>query len=134
KYGIRRIVTGFLDLLSVLFVGRFRQKPMHFFGTIGTLSFLVGFIFTLKLFIEKIYSIYVSGIPVKRTITEQPLFYLALVAVVIGTQLFLTGFIAELLSMQSLSRKDYLISGKVGFDRDDRVITTVPAPERQGRT
>lgn len=133
KYGIRRIVTGFLDLLSVLFVGRFRQKPMHFFGTIGSLSFLVGFIFTLKLFLEKIYSLYVSGIPVKRTITEQPLFYLALVALVIGTQLFLTGFIAELLSMQSLSKKDYLISHKVGFDHEDRIITTVPTPIRHGR-
>lgn len=133
KYGLRRIITGFLDLLSVLFVGRFRQKPMHFFGTIGSLSFLVGFIFTLKLFGEKMYSLFVSGVPVKRTITEQPLFYLALAALVIGTQLFLTGFIAELLSMQSLSKKDYLISGEVGFDQKDRIITTVPAPAQRER-
>lgn len=133
KYGFRRIVTGFLDLLSVLFVGRFRQKPMHFFGTIGSLSFLIGFIFTLKLFGEKMYSLFVSGVPVKRTITEQPLFYLALVALIIGTQLFLTGFIAELLSMQSLSKKDYLISGEVGFDRKSRIITTVPAPGQRAR-
>lgn len=133
KYGLRRIVTGFLDLLSVLFVGRFRQKPMHFFGTIGSLSFLVGFIFTLKLFGEKMYSLFISGIPVKRAITDQPLFYLALVALIIGTQLFLTGFIAELLSMQSLSKKDYLISDKVGFDKDERIITTVPAPTRNVR-
>lgn len=133
KYGFRRIVTGFLDLLSVLFVGRFRQKPMHFFGTIGSLSFLIGFIFTLKLFGEKMYSLFVSGVPVKRTITEQPLFYLALVALIIGTQLFLTGFIAELLSMQSLSKKDYLISGEVGFDHKSRIITTVPAPGQRAR-
>jgi hypothetical protein len=66
---------------------------------------------------------------VKRAITEQPLFYLALVALIIGTQLFLTGFLAELLSMQSVSKKDYLISEKIGFS-DDRIITTVPAPHR----
>lgn len=132
KYGIRRLITGFLDLLSVLFVGRFRQKPMHFFGTIGSLSFLIGFLFTLKLFGEKLYSLFVSGIPVKRAITDQPLFYLALVALIIGTQLFLTGFLAELMSMQSVSKKDYLISEKVGF-ADDLVITTVPAPARGAR-
>jgi glycosyltransferase involved in cell wall biosynthesis len=129
KYGVRRFITGFLDLLSVLFVGRFRQKPMHFFGTIGSLSFLVGIIFTLKLFIEKMYSLFISGIPVKRAITDQPLFYLALVALIIGTQLFLTGFLAELLSQQAVSKKDYLISEKIGFN-DERVITTVPAPTR----
>jgi glycosyltransferase involved in cell wall biosynthesis len=127
KYGIRRFITGFLDLLSVLFVGRFRQKPMHFFGTIGTLSFVIGFVFTLKLFGEKMYSLFISGIPVKRAITDQPLFYLALVALIIGVQLFLTGFLAELLSMQSLSKRDYLISEKVGFDHEEeRLITTVP--------
>ncbi|HEX7015724.1 MAG TPA: glycosyltransferase family 2 protein [Cyclobacteriaceae bacterium] len=129
KYGLGRLVTGFLDLLSVLFVGRFRRKPMHFFGTIGSLSFFIGFVFTLKLFGEKMYSLFVSGVPVKRAITDQPLFYLALVALIIGTQLFLTGFLAELLSMQSVSKKDYLISEKIGF-ADERFITTIPAPAR----
>lgn len=132
KYGIRRLITGFLDLLSVLFVGRFRQKPMHFFGTIGSLSFLFGIIFTLKVIGEKMYALFVLGVPAKRAITDQPLFYLALVAVVIGTQLFLTGFLAELLSLQSVSKKDYLISDKIGF-ADEQFITTVPSPTRSVR-
>ncbi|HEY8513204.1 MAG TPA: glycosyltransferase family 2 protein [Cyclobacteriaceae bacterium] len=132
KYGFRRLITGFLDLASVLFVGRFRQKPMHFFGTIGSVSFLIGFIFTVKLFGEKMYSLFVSGVPVKRAITEQPLFYLALVALIIGSQLFLTGFLAELLSQQAVSKKDYLISEKIGF-ADEQFITTVPAPTRSVR-
>jgi glycosyltransferase involved in cell wall biosynthesis len=132
KYGVRRLITGFLDLASVLFVGRFRQKPMHFFGTIGSASFLIGFIFTVKLFGEKMYSLFVSGVPVKRAITDQPLFYLALVALVIGSQLFLTGFLAELLSQQSVSKKDYLISEKIGF-ADEQFITTVPSPTRSVR-
>lgn len=132
KYGIRRLITGFLDLLSVLFVGRFRQKPMHFFGTIGSLSFLFGIIFTLKVIGEKMYALFVLGVPANRAITDQPLFYLALVAVVIGTQLFLTGFLAELLSLQSVSKKDYLISDKIGFT-DEQFITTVPAPTRTAR-
>lgn len=131
KYGFGRFVTGFLDLLSILFVSRFRQKPMHFFGAIGSLSFLIGFAFTLSLFWQKMDALFISHVPVKRDITEQPLFYLALVALVIGIQLFLTGFLAEMLSMQSLSKRDYLISEKVGFQPDEMVITTVPSPSRK---
>jgi glycosyltransferase involved in cell wall biosynthesis len=131
KYGFGRFITGFLDLLSILFVSKFRRKPMHFFGTIGSLSFLLGLVFTLKLFWDKMDALFISRIPVKRDITAQPLFYLALVALVIGVQLFLTGFIAEMLSMQSLSKRDYLISERVGFDKEDIVITTVPSPSRK---
>jgi glycosyltransferase involved in cell wall biosynthesis len=118
KFGIERFINGFLDLLSITFVSRFRQKPMHFFGTFGTLSFLIGFVFTLKLFWNKMDSLYFSREPLKRAITEQPLFYLALVAVVIGVQLFVTGFLAEMIAMQSLSKRDYLVIDTVGVQDD----------------
>lgn len=118
KFGIRRLITGFLDLASILFVSRFRQKPMHFFGTFGSLSFLIGFIFTFKIFWHKIDSLYFSKVPLSRDITEQPLFYLALVALIIGVQLFVTGFLAEMIAMQSLSKRDYLVIDKVGFEED----------------
>lgn len=116
KFGLERFINGFLDLLSITFVSRFRQKPMHFFGTWGTLSFLVGFIFTVKLFWDKIYGLFIAKIPIKRDITEQPIFYIALVAVVIGVQLFVTGFLAEMFAMQTLTRRDYLIIDKVGLE------------------
>ena len=116
KFGIERFINGFLDLLSVTFVSRFRQKPMHFFGTWGTLSFLVGFILTVKLFWDKIEALYFSHLPVKRDITEQPIFYIALVAVVIGVQLFVTGFLAEMIAMQSFSKREYLVIEKIGLD------------------
>ncbi|HYG18304.1 MAG TPA: glycosyltransferase family 2 protein [Ohtaekwangia sp.] len=118
KFGLERFINGFLDLLSILFVSRFRQKPMHFFGTFGTLSFLIGFIFTAKIFWDKMNSLFIARIPMKREITEQPLFYIALVAVVIGVQLFVTGFLAEMLAMQSLSKRDYLVIEKVGLEDD----------------
>jgi hypothetical protein len=91
---------------------------MHFFGTFGTLSFLIGFIFTAKIFWDKMNSLFIARIPMKREITEQPLFYIALVAVVIGVQLFVTGFLAEMLAMQSLSKRDYLVIEKVGLEDD----------------
>jgi glycosyltransferase involved in cell wall biosynthesis len=118
KFGVRRLITGFLDLASILFVSRFRQKPMHFFGTFGSLSFLIGFVFTFKIFWHKIDSLYFSKVPLSRDITEQPLFYLALVALIIGVQLFVTGFLAEMIAMQSLSKRDYLVIDKVGFEED----------------
>ena len=118
KFGIERFINGFLDLLSITFVSRFRQKPMHFFGTFGTLSFLIGFIFTAKIFWHKMDSLYFSRTPLTRDITAQPLFYLALVALIIGVQLFVTGFLAEMLAMQSLSKRDYLVIDKVGFEED----------------
>jgi glycosyltransferase involved in cell wall biosynthesis len=116
KFGFERFVRGFLDLLTITFVGRFALRPMHFFGTLGILSFLAGFAFTAKLFWDKIDSVYISHIPLKRDITQQPIFYLALVAVIIGVQLFVTGFLAELITRQSLSKKDYLVIDKVGVD------------------
>jgi glycosyltransferase involved in cell wall biosynthesis len=118
KFGWERFMNGFLDLLSITFVSKFRQKPMHFFGLLGTFSFLIGFVFTAKIFWDKMDSLFISKIPLKRDITDQPLFYLALVALVIGVQLFVTGFLAEMLAMQSLSKRDYLVIDKAGFDKD----------------
>ena len=116
KFGWERFMNGFLDLLSITFVSKFRQKPMHFFGLWGTLSFVAGFIMTVKLIWDKIDASYISKIPLKRQITEQPIFYLALVALVIGVQLFVTGFLAEMLAMQSLTKRDYLVIDTVGID------------------
>ncbi|HEU5290093.1 MAG TPA: glycosyltransferase family 2 protein [Cyclobacteriaceae bacterium] len=116
KFGWERFMNGFLDLLSITFVSKFRQKPMHFFGLWGTLSFIAGFIMTAKLIWDKIDASYISKIPLKRQITEQPIFYLALVALVIGVQLFVTGFLAEMLAMQSLSKRDYLVIDTVGIN------------------
>jgi len=115
KFGWERM-RGLFDLLSIMFVGKFALRPMQFFGTLGVLSFLAGFAFTLKVFWDKIDAVYFSKIPLKRDIADQPLFYLALVALVIGVQLFLTGFLAELLARQSISQRNYLAIEKVGFD------------------
>ena len=109
-------MRGFLDLLSITFIGRFAKRPMHFFGVWGFISFLLGFFFTVKILWDKVDSVFISKVPLKRDVTEQPIFYLALVAVVLGTQLFLTGFIAELVARQSISKKDYLIIESVGME------------------
>lgn len=114
KFGWERFVRGFLDLLTITFVGRFAQRPMHFFGAWGIVSFLVGFAFTTKILWDKIDSVFISKIPLKRDVAEQPIFYLALAAVLIGVQLFLTGFLAELLTRQSISKKEYLVIDRVG--------------------
>ena len=117
KYGWRRLVSGFLDLLTLMFVGKFSRKPMHFFGTMGIVSFTLGFIFTVKILWDKIDASYISKVPLKREVYQQPIFYLALVALIIGVQLFLTGFIADLLARQSVTKKDYLVIEKVGMEK-----------------
>jgi len=86
---------------------------MHFFGALGTISFLSGFIIIIKLIIEKINGIN-KGIPV-REITEQPLFFLALVALIVGVQLFLTGFLAEMMTSNNSHRSDYTISEEINL-------------------
>lgn len=107
KFGPGRFVKGFLDLLSIFFVGKFAKRPMHFFGPIGVLSFLIGIGITVYLISEKLVSI-ANGTSF-RNVTDQPLFYLALVAIVLGTQLFLTGFVAELVSRNGSNRNKYHI-------------------------
>lgn len=107
KYGWTRLFSGALDLLTISFITRFAKKPMHFFGSLGIFMMLIGFVVTGWLAGIKIHAI--SNHLEPREITEQPLFYLALLVVVIGVQLFLTGFLAELVSRSSHDRNNYLI-------------------------
>jgi glycosyltransferase involved in cell wall biosynthesis len=114
KFGLERFINGFLDLLSISFVTKFRRKPMHFFGSLGMISFLMGFFVTLWVLFEKQYNIYM-GLKV-RNVIDQPLFFLALVALVMGTQFFLAGYLGEMINVTSNKKgQDYLISEKVGF-------------------
>ncbi len=105
KFGPGRFVKGFLDLMSIFFVGKFAKRPMHFFGPLGVISFLLGFFITIWLICEKLMSI--ANGTVYRNVTDQPLFFLALVAIIIGSQLFLTGFVAELVSRNGSDRNKY---------------------------
>jgi len=109
KFGLERFINGFLDLLSITFVSRFKRKPMHFFGLLGTVSFLLGFVFTVKIFWDKLYALYYLQVLPDRDITDQPLFYLALVALIVGVQLFLAGFLAEMIALKSHSKNDYVV-------------------------
>jgi glycosyltransferase involved in cell wall biosynthesis len=113
KFGLERFVNGFLDLLTIFFVSKFSKKPMHFFGVLGTLCFMGGFAVTLFLIAQKIIDSY-QNID-HRGVTEQPLFYLALVATIIGVQLFLAGFIGEMISRNASERNVYGIKQKLGF-------------------
>ncbi|MCD0488541.1 glycosyltransferase family 2 protein [Pedobacter sp. MC2016-14] len=107
KFGLSRFVNGFLDLLSIFFVGKFGKRPMHFFGSMGVLSFLLGTFIAIWMISVKLYHIS-QAIPY-RDITEQPLFYIAMVAIILGSQLFLTGFVAELVTRNAPERNNYLI-------------------------
>jgi len=114
KFGLERFVFGFLDLLSIAFVNKFGRRPMHLFGSLGTLMFFLGTIIAFWLLGTKIYKIYISH-EQYRNVTENPLFFLALVAIMVGSQLFLAGFLGELFVKQSISKTgDYLISEKAG--------------------
>lgn len=107
KFGLERMVKGYLDLITVSFMSHFGRSPMYLFGGLGTLMFLVGGITTVWVIAEKLYS-QAHGL-VWRGVTEQPLFYLALLAIVLGVQLFLAGFIGELINRRSTDRNSYLI-------------------------
>ena len=113
KFGLERFIFGFLDLLSIAFVNKFGRRPMHLFGSLGTLMFFLGSIIAFWLLGKKIYNIY--NLQPYRNVTENPLFFLALVAIMVGSQLFLAGFLGELFVKQSISKTgDYNISEKVG--------------------
>jgi glycosyltransferase involved in cell wall biosynthesis len=105
KFGLERFVNGFLDLLSITFVTRFGKRPMHFFGILGTLCFILGAFVAIYLTGVKVYKS-LNQLP-SREVTEQPLFYFALVAVVVGVQLFLAGFLGELVSRSAPGRNQY---------------------------
>ncbi|MBI3142445.1 MAG: glycosyltransferase family 2 protein [Bacteroidetes bacterium] len=107
KFGLERFVNGFLDLMSITFVGRFGKKPMHFFGLLGTLFFVVGTGIALYLVGEKITYAWILNKHMARQITEQPLFFVALTAAILGSQMFLAGFLGELMSRNSPIRNYY---------------------------
>lgn len=108
KFGWDRFVNGFLDLATISFVGKFGKRPMHFFGLWGTIFFLVGFIMSGYLIVSKI-------VDSNFSITNRPTFFIALAAMIIGSQLFLAGFIGELISRSSSERNFYLIEEKAGL-------------------
>jgi len=109
KFGWQRFVNGFLDLATILFLGKFSKRPMQFFGLLGTLFFLIGFGASIYLVLAKFASQDFS-------LTNRPAFYIALTTMVIGMQLFLTGFVAELVARNATERNVYLISSKIGLD------------------
>ncbi|GAA4417305.1 glycosyltransferase family 2 protein [Nibrella viscosa] len=114
KFGLDRFINGFLDILVIAFVQKFSRRPMHFFGGFGTLSFFIGTVISLWLLGEKLYNI-AQGLRY-RNVTDNPLFFFALVAIILGVQLFLAGFVGEMLVRQNSNKTgDYLIAEKIGF-------------------
>ncbi|MBO4778421.1 MAG: glycosyltransferase family 2 protein [Bacteroidales bacterium] len=102
KFGIERFIRGPLDLLSVMFMSRFSKRPMHFFGSMGTICFLIGFAIL-------IYLSYMKLVELQYNMTQRPLFYLGIVCLILGVQLFLAGFLAEMISRSSSNRNEYLV-------------------------
>jgi glycosyltransferase involved in cell wall biosynthesis len=111
KFGMNRFVNGFLDLMSLWFLSRFGRKPMHFFGTSGILMFLVGFVMTICIVVNKLVH-QAQGVKF-RPVTDQPLFYLALLAVVLGVMLFLAGFVGEMIARSSTERNIYQVKERI---------------------
>ena len=111
KFGLERFVNGFLDLISLWFLSTFGKKPMHFFGFTGIMMFLAGAVLAIWVIVEKLIQ-QAQGL-IYRPVTDQPLFYLALVAVILGFQLFLAGFICELVSRNSQERNKYNIKEEI---------------------
>lgn len=106
KFGVERFINGFLDLMSITFVSRFSKRPMHLFGSLGVISFALGFVILLYLSISKIFF-------TQEGIATRPLFFLGIVTLLVGTQLFLTGFLAELIVRNSSNKNTYLIREKL---------------------
>jgi glycosyltransferase involved in cell wall biosynthesis len=113
KYGLDRFVKGYLDLLTIGFITRFGKSPMHLFGSLGTLMFLIGFTMAGYLGIRKL--IFINHNLRAPLVTESPFFFIALIAMIIGSLLFLTGFLAELINRNSSERNAYLIKDKVNI-------------------
>ena len=111
KFGLERFVFGFLDLFSITFMGKFGKRPMHLFGTLGSLMFLIGFLFLLYIGVDKLF--FTKGAKLLANRTE---FYLALTSILIGTQLFLAGFLGEMLARNSPKRNSYQIKEKFNFN------------------
>lgn len=107
KYGFERVFKGYLDLITITFISRFGKRPMHFFGLLGSLLFFAGFCIAAYLAYAKIFLL-------EYKMTERPLFYYGLLTMILGTQLFVAGFLGELISRNSVSRNDYLVEKKTG--------------------
>ncbi|MCD6018494.1 MAG: hypothetical protein K0S53_1615 [Bacteroidetes bacterium] len=113
KFGWERFINGFLDLLTITFLSKFGKRPMHFFGLIGTLMFMVGFCAAIYLGIDKLYHV-LNHMPA-RLLTQRPSFYISLTSMVLGTMLFLAGFIGELILRNSPDRNNYLMEKKINL-------------------
>ncbi len=111
KFGFSRFFNGYLDLLTLWFLSSFGRKPMHFFGVLGTLLFLLGFIASIVVGSTKLYAMYVGQN--YRLVTDSPYFYISLTSMILGTQLFLAGFLGELISRNSQERNNYKISERI---------------------
>lgn len=112
KFGLDRFINGFLDLVTLYVVSRFGKRPMHFFGMLGTLMFIAGFFALVGLVIWKFWTLGAGGTP--GLITDNPLFYMFLTTMLLGTQLFTTGFLAELMSRNSAKKPNYTIDETLG--------------------
>ena len=108
KFGLNRFVNGFLDLFSIMFMGKFGKRPMHIFGLWGSMVFFAGFLIWIYLFVEKFFFL-------KFNMTDRPLFYVGLISIVVGTQLFLAGFLGELIARNASDRTVYLVEKKLGL-------------------
>lgn len=113
KFGLERFVFGFLDLMSIVFVSKFKKRPMHFFGSFGSLLFLIGLSITIWLTGEKFLASYFQYRV--RDVTDQPLFFLALTAIMIGFQMFLAGFLGEMVSQTTIRKNDYQIEATLNL-------------------
>lgn len=118
KFGWERMIKGYLDLITVMFISKFGKSPMYFFGTLGTLMFLLGGGTTVWIIAEKLYK-QAAGLMV-RGATDQPLFYIAIASVIIGVQLFLAGFLGELIGRNSVDRNRYLIDERLGLKSSEK--------------
>ncbi len=111
KFGLDRFVNGYLDLITLWFLSKFGVKPMHFFGLLGTLMFIVGFVAVIIVGVSKLWAMH-HGMPY-RLVTDSPYFYLALTTMLLGTQFFLTGFVGELIARNSAERNNYQIEKEI---------------------
>jgi hypothetical protein len=115
KFGLDRFVNGYLDLMTLWFTGKFGGKPMHFFGLVGSLMFILGFIAVAIVGIAKIYNMYAGNHYI--LVTDSPYFYLSLVLMLLGSQLFLAGFVGELVVRNSTRRNDYEIEEELNIEK-----------------
>ena len=135
KFGMSRFVNGFLDLLTIFFMGKFGKRPMHFFGLLGSIIFLIGVLAAIYLGIDKLISLN-RGIAAPL-IASNPYFYISLISIVVGSQLFLAGFLGELITRNATERNIYQLDTVSGFDKNDHVaqdqLSNLPIKDKNPR-